>query len=50
MRCKAEGSSEVILFNLGGQDHFDMNAYSNDHAGKLVDPHFDEAGLPSVPA
>ncbi len=50
LRCKAEGSSEVILFNLGGQDHFDMNAYINDHAGKLVDPHYDEAGLPSVPA
>ena len=24
--CKAEGSSAVILFNLCGQGHFNMNA------------------------
>ena len=57
LRCKAEGRSEVILFNLCGHGHFDMSAYSNYHAGKLVDQPYDEAelamalsGLPSVPA
>jgi len=57
LRCKAEGKSEVILFNLCGHGHFDMSAYSNYHAGKLVDQPYDEAelamalsGLPSVPA
>jgi tryptophan synthase beta chain len=57
LRCKAEGRSEVILFNLCGHGHFDMAAYSNYHAGKLVDQQYDDkelamalAGLPSVPA
>ena len=57
LRCKAEGRSEVILFNLCGHGHFDMSAYSTYFAGKLVDQQYDEAelamalaGLPSVPA
>ena len=57
MRCKREGKSEVILFNLCGHGHFDMSAYSNYAAGKLVDQPYDEAelamalaGLPVVPA
>jgi tryptophan synthase beta chain len=57
LRCKAEGRSEVILFNLCGHGHFDMSAYSNFAAGKLVDVAYDEkelamalAGLPAVPA
>ena len=57
LRCKREGRSEVILFNLCGHGHFDMSAYSNYMAGKLVDQPYDEAelamalaGLPSVPA
>jgi len=57
LRCKAEGRSEVILFNLCGHGHFDMSAYQAYFAGKLVDQHYDEAelamalaGLPSVPA
>jgi len=57
MRCKAEGRSEVILFNLSGHGHFDMSAYSAYMGGKLVDVPYDEAelamalaGLPSVPA
>jgi len=56
MRCKREGKSEVILFNLCGHGHFDMSAYSAYASGKLVDQHYDEkelamalAGLPSVP-
>ncbi|MBQ0929844.1 TrpB-like pyridoxal phosphate-dependent enzyme [Ideonella sp. 4Y16] len=57
LRCKREGKSEVILFNLCGHGHFDMAAYSDYFSGKLVDQDYDEAelamalsGLPSVPA
>ena len=57
LRCKAEGRSEVILFNLCGHGHFDMSAYTAFMSGKLVDQAYDEqelamalAGLPSVPA
>ncbi len=57
LRCKAEGRSEAILFNLCGHGHFDMQAYMDYFAGKLTDQDYDEselamalAGLPSVPA
>ncbi|MBL8340128.1 MAG: TrpB-like pyridoxal-phosphate dependent enzyme, partial [Rubrivivax sp.] len=57
LRCKREGRSEVILFNLCGHGHFDMSAYSNYTAGKLTDQAYDEkelamalAGLPAVAA
>jgi tryptophan synthase beta chain len=57
LRCKAEGKSRTILFNLCGHGHFDMSAYQAYFAGKLVDQEYDEAelamalaGLPSVPA
>ena len=36
-RCKREGKSEAILFNLCGHGHFDMTAYSDYLAGKLQD-------------
>jgi tryptophan synthase beta chain len=56
IRCKAEGVSRAILFNLCGHGHFDMQAYQDYFAGKLVDQDYDEselamalAGLPSVP-
>ncbi|HEX6979813.1 MAG TPA: TrpB-like pyridoxal phosphate-dependent enzyme [Alphaproteobacteria bacterium] len=56
LRCKREGRSEVILFNLCGHGHFDMQAYMDYFAGKLKDLKYDEkelamalAGLPSVP-
>jgi tryptophan synthase beta chain len=55
LRCKEEGVSRVILFNLCGHGHFDMQAYIDYVAGKLVDQEYDEgelamalAGLPSV--
>ncbi|MBF0394869.1 MAG: TrpB-like pyridoxal phosphate-dependent enzyme, partial [Alphaproteobacteria bacterium] len=55
LRCKAEGRAETILFNLSGHGHFDMQAYSDYFAGKLVDQPLDEgaldealAGLPVV--
>ncbi len=57
LRCKAEGKSETILFNLCGHGHFDMQAYTDYFAGNLVDLDYDEgelamalAGLPSVAA
>jgi len=53
MRCKKEGKAETILFNLCGHGHFDMQAYMDYNAGKLVDQNYDEkelamalAGLP----
>ncbi len=57
LRCKEEGISRCILFNLCGHGHFDMQAYMDYFAGKLTDQSYDEselamalAGLPSVPA
>lgn len=57
LRCKKEGRSEAILFNLCGHGHFDMQAYIDYFGGKLADLEYDEselamalAGLPSVSA
>jgi tryptophan synthase beta chain len=57
VRCREEGVSETILFNLCGHGHFDMGAYMEHSAGRLEDRHYDEAelamalaGLPSVGA
>jgi tryptophan synthase beta chain len=56
IRCREEGVSRAILFNLCGHGHFDMQAYVDFFAGKLTDQDYDErelamalAGLPSVP-
>lgn len=55
LRCRDEGVSRCILFNLCGHGHFDMQAYRDYMDGKLVDQVYDEteiamalAGLPSV--
>jgi tryptophan synthase beta chain len=55
LKCKQDGTSRTILFNLCGHGHFDMQAYNDYFAGKLVDQSYDEselamalAGLPSV--
>ena len=55
LRCKEEGVTETILFNLSGHGHFDMGAYVDHFAGKLEDLEYDEeelamalAGLPAV--
>jgi len=55
LRCKREGKSETILFNLCGHGHFDMQAYSEYFSGNLEDREYDEqelamslSGLPSV--
>jgi tryptophan synthase beta chain len=57
LKCKAEGNTRTILFNLCGHGHFDMQAYSDYFAGRLSDKSYDEselamalAGLPSVAA
>jgi tryptophan synthase beta chain len=55
LRCKEAGESKVILFNLCGHGHFDMSAYIDYMAGKLVNYDYPAeeiamalAGLPSV--
>jgi tryptophan synthase beta chain len=55
LRCKEEGVSKTILFNLCGHGHFDMQAYIDYQAGKLEDYEYPQeevamalAGLPSV--
>lgn len=52
-KCRINGESKVILFNLCGHGHFDMQAYADYAAGKLQDLPYDEsevamalAGLP----
>lgn len=57
LRCKREGRSETILFNLCGHGHFDMTAYQKYFSGELKDEAYDEkelamalSGLPPVPA
>ena len=45
LRCKREGTSETILFNLCGHGHFDMAAYTAYAAGELTDNSYDEAEL-----
>ena len=57
LRCKQEGISRTILFNLCGHGHFDMQAYIDYKAGKLEDRAYDQAaldaalaGLPKVAA
>ena len=45
---KQEGKSRVILFNLCGHGHFDMQAYIDYFAGKLEDRDYDAAALESA--
>ena len=45
LRCKEEGTSRTILFNLCGHGHFDMQAYTDYFAGKLEDRTYDEKEL-----
>jgi tryptophan synthase beta chain len=56
VRCREEGVSKAILFNLSGHGHFDMQAYQDYFDGKLSDQSYEEAelamalaGLPLVP-
>ncbi|MCK6533368.1 MAG: TrpB-like pyridoxal phosphate-dependent enzyme [Polyangiaceae bacterium] len=45
LRCRDEGVSRVILFNLSGHGHFDMGAYTDFLSGKLEDKDYDEKAL-----
>ena len=45
LRCKQEGVSRSILFNLCGHGHFDMQAYMDYTAGKLEDQSYDPSAL-----
>jgi tryptophan synthase beta chain len=54
-KCKEEGVSRSIVFNLSGHGHFDVQAYLDYYAGKLRDYEYPEeeiamalAGLPSI--
>jgi tryptophan synthase beta chain len=55
LKAKEAGENRTILFNLCGHGHFDMQAYMDYFAGKLVDQNYDEkelaialSGLPSL--
>jgi tryptophan synthase beta chain len=55
LKCKEEGVSRAILFNLCGHGHFDMQSYIDYAAGKLRNYEYPDeeiamalAGLPSV--
>jgi tryptophan synthase beta chain len=55
LRCKEEGVSRTILFNLCGHGYLDLQAYTDYMAGKLKDFEYSSeevamalAGLPSV--
>jgi tryptophan synthase beta chain len=57
LRCKVEGVSRAIAFNLSGHGNFDMQAYLDYFAGKLQNYQYPAeeiamalAGLPSVGA
>ena len=57
LRCKEEGVSRTILFNLCGHGHFDMQAYTDYFSGNLADTPYDPAevamalsGLPQIAA
>ncbi|MCC6897331.1 MAG: TrpB-like pyridoxal phosphate-dependent enzyme, partial [Polyangiaceae bacterium] len=45
LRCREEGTSRVILFNLSGHGHFDMGAYTDFLSGKLEDKDYDDKAL-----
>ena len=45
LKCKEEGKARTILFNLSGNGHFDLQAYSDYFAGKLEDRDLDQTLL-----
>jgi tryptophan synthase beta chain len=44
-KCKEEGISKTILFNLCGHGHFDMTAYQDYLAGNIVDHELTDAEI-----
>lgn len=53
LRCREEGTSRVILFNLSGHGHFDLSAYERYLSGRLEDYEYPvervEAALARLP-
>ena len=45
VKAREAGTTPTILFNLSGHGHFDMQAYTDYFAGKLVDQDYDAAML-----
>jgi tryptophan synthase beta chain len=45
LKAKEAGEAKVILFNLCGHGHFDMQAYADYFAGKLTDQSYAESDL-----
>ena len=45
LRCKEEGVSRTILFNLCGHGHFDMAAYDSYLSGQMVDYELPQAEI-----
>lgn len=45
LKCKEDGTSKTILFNLSGHGHFDMQAYTDFFGGKLEDLAHDKGDL-----
>src|SRR5512139_728228 len=45
MKAKEEGKQRTILFNLSGHGHFDMQAYGDFLAGKLIDHEHPESDI-----
>ena len=55
LKCKRDGRSKAILFNLCGHGNFDMAAYQNYASGQMTDDDYNDqelamalAGLPKV--
>jgi tryptophan synthase beta chain len=44
-KCRETGQKKVILFNLSGHGHFDMSAYEQYFAGKIVDYEYPEEAI-----
>jgi tryptophan synthase beta chain len=45
LKCKQEGTTRTILFNLSGHGNSDMQAYTDYFAGKLEDRELDQKML-----
>jgi tryptophan synthase beta chain len=45
LEARASGTEKVILFNLSGHGHFDMQAYDDYLAGRLPEVEFEQAEL-----
>lgn len=45
VRCREDGTSQAILFNLCRHGHFEMQAYIDYFAGALKDQSYDESDL-----